>query len=84
MSEYDKELVYEILSQVRSSAERILRRFEPVQSPEDFTCDEAGLEKLDAICMQLIAIGENRDRGRPRSPRPPTPPCVRVRTRRFT
>ncbi len=25
----------------------------------------------------------NRDRGRPRGPTPPTPPCVRVRTRRF-
>jgi len=25
----------------------------------------------------------NRDRGRPRGPSPPTPPCVRVRTRRF-
>src|SRR5471030_3382391 len=26
---------------------------------------------------------QNRDRGRPRGPTPPTPPCVRVRTRRF-
>ena len=27
---------------------------------------------------------ENQDRGRSRDLRPPTPPCVRVRTRRFT
>ncbi|WP_446430438.1 phage integrase central domain-containing protein, partial [Paraburkholderia atlantica] len=28
-------------------------------------------------------LRQNRDRGRPRGPTPPTPPCVRVRTRRF-
>lgn len=27
--------------------------------------------------------GTHQDRGRPRGPRPPTPPCIRVRTRRF-
>jgi len=29
------------------------------------------------------AINPNRDRGRPHGRSPPTPPCVRVRTRRF-
>jgi uncharacterized protein with HEPN domain len=56
---YDKELVREILTQTREAAERVLRRFEPIRSVEDFTNSEAGMEKLDAICMQLIAIGES-------------------------
>jgi len=37
---------------------RVIKRFEPTQSVTDFTDSEAGTEKLDAICMQLIAIGE--------------------------
>ncbi|CAG9219792.1 hypothetical protein BCAR13_410127 [Paraburkholderia caribensis] len=30
-----------------------------------------------------LRVGINRDRGEPHGPTPPTPPCVRVRTRRF-
>jgi uncharacterized protein with HEPN domain len=56
---YDVELVREILSQVLWSAETISRRFKPITSPQDFLSSDAGLEKLDAICMQLIAIGES-------------------------
>jgi len=56
---YDKELALEILSQIQHAAETILNRFEPIQSPDDFTKTDSGLEKLDAICMQLIAIGES-------------------------
>jgi uncharacterized protein with HEPN domain len=41
------------------SAQTILKRFEPIKSPDDFTVSEASLEKLDATCMQLIAIGES-------------------------
>lgn len=32
----------------------------------------------------LFSVKKNRDRGRLCSLRPPTPPCVRIRTRRFT
>jgi uncharacterized protein with HEPN domain len=59
MSDFDKALVLEILSQIQKSARTIIKRFEPIHSAEDFTGSEAGLEKLDAICMQLIAIGES-------------------------
>jgi uncharacterized protein with HEPN domain len=59
MSEYDRELAYEILRQIMWSAQTIARRFEPIASPGDFVASEDGLEKLDAISMQLIAIGEN-------------------------
>jgi uncharacterized protein with HEPN domain len=56
---YDIELVKEILRQVLWSARTIGKRFAPIASPEDFVASESGLEKLDAICMQLIAIGES-------------------------
>jgi uncharacterized protein with HEPN domain len=56
---YDQELVHEILNQIVKSANTILDRFQPVQEVKDFTGSPAGMEKLDAICMQLIAIGES-------------------------
>jgi len=56
---YDTELVREILHRILGAAQTIARRFAPITSPEDFVRSEAGLEKLDAICMQLIAIGES-------------------------
>ena len=56
---YDLELVREILRQILWSAETIAKRFEPIRSPQEFVLSDAGLEKLDAICMQLIAIGES-------------------------
>lgn len=59
MPEYDRDLALEILSQILRSAQTILKRFEPIQSADDFVKSEAGLEKLDAICMQLIAVGES-------------------------
>jgi len=44
----------EILSQVLWSVETISNRFKPITSPQDFSSSDAGLEKLDAICIQLI------------------------------
>jgi len=55
----EKVLLIETLSQIHGATERIIKRFEPIQSPDDFLENEAGHEKLDAICMQLIAIGES-------------------------
>jgi hypothetical protein len=43
----DPDLVIEILSQIRIAVERILRRFEPVDSIDYFLDSEEGLEKLD-------------------------------------
>jgi uncharacterized protein with HEPN domain len=56
---YDVELAREILNQIFWSAETVAKRFEPITSSHDFVVSDAGLEKLDAICMQLIAIGES-------------------------
>ena len=56
---YDRELVEEILSQIKNAVETVIQRFEPIQSFTDFLDTPEGREKLDAICMQLIAIGES-------------------------
>lgn len=56
---YDKEIVLEILTQIHSSIEKITIRFEPIRNVNDFTDSPQGLEKLDSICMQIIAIGES-------------------------
>ena len=55
---YDRNLVREILSQIFKALDTVIHRFEPVKTLVDFTGSPAGMEKLDAICMQLIAIGE--------------------------
>lgn len=56
---YDIALSKEILQQILQALHTILQRFEHVKSPDDFTNSPAGMEKLDSICMLLIAIGEN-------------------------
>jgi len=56
---FDSELVREILSQILEASGRIERRFASIQSPDDFLGGEDGVDKLDGICMMLIAIGEN-------------------------
>ena len=56
---YDRELVIEILEQILTAARRIERRFANIAEPDDFLVSEEGIDRLDAICMMLIAIGEN-------------------------
>lgn len=56
---FDRVLAVEILNQIDHSLSLILHRFEPIQSADDFLNDDQGLVKLDAICMQLIAVGES-------------------------
>jgi uncharacterized protein with HEPN domain len=55
---YDKELVVGILKNILWSLEQITKRFQSIQSSEDFLKNDMGLEKLDSICMQLINTGE--------------------------
>ena len=55
---YDRELALAILTQLHQAAETIMQRFKPVKSINDFTDSPEGMEKLDSICMLLIAIGE--------------------------
>ena len=55
---YDKELTVEVLEQIQTASQTILERFEPVKTVSDFIVSPDGREKLDSICMLLIAIGE--------------------------
>ena len=55
----DMTLVHEKLQQIEESLNRIQRRSSKICSPEDFTANEDNLDKLDAIAMMLIAIGES-------------------------
>ena len=56
---YDKDLVINVINLTIESCNKIKLRFKPIKTSEDFLKDETGLEKLDSICMQLIAIGES-------------------------
>jgi uncharacterized protein with HEPN domain len=55
----DKELVLEVLRQIEEAAEKIINRFQSILRVNDFTDSPAGMEKMDAICMQLVVIGES-------------------------
>lgn len=55
----DKELVLEVLRQIEEAAAKIIARFQVVGHVSDFTDNPAGVEKMDAICMMLIVIGES-------------------------
>lgn len=56
---YDVELVREILRQILEAGKRIERRFSTMRHSDDFLVTDDGLDRLDAICMMLIAIGES-------------------------
>jgi uncharacterized protein with HEPN domain len=56
---YDKRLIIELLIQVNEAIQRVERRFRGIKSPDDFVKSEDGGDRLDAIAMMLIAIGEN-------------------------
>lgn len=55
----DMTLIREKLLQIEESLHRIARRSASIHSPEEFTCGDDNLDKLDAIAMMLIAIGES-------------------------
>ena len=56
---FDRELVNEILNQILEATSRIERRNLEISTPDDFLATEAGIDKLDGICMMLIAVGES-------------------------
>lgn len=56
---YDKEPVLDILKQIHQAIHKIIRRTETITKVEDFTDSPEGMEKLDGICMLIIAIGES-------------------------
>jgi len=56
---YDKNLVLEILQQIIDATETVKERCVFAKTQDDFLDTKEGQEKLDSICMKLIAIGES-------------------------
>jgi uncharacterized protein with HEPN domain len=55
---YDPEVLVEKLRTLLEALERIPRRFAGIAAPSDFYANDAGIDRMDAICMILIAAGE--------------------------
>lgn len=56
---FDAPLTIEILQQIDQAIEVVRSRFSVIDSIDAFLESPEGLEKLDSICMKLIAIGES-------------------------
>ena len=56
---YDKSLVIDILDQIIEAIEIVEERCEFAKKEDDFIDTKEGQEKLDSICMKLIAVGES-------------------------
>ena len=56
---YDKTLLKDKLEQISEAVSRIEKRFSTIGVPSDFLTTEPNQDKLDAIAMLLIAIGES-------------------------
>jgi uncharacterized protein with HEPN domain len=52
-------LVREILGQMLEAIAKIERRFAGIRNGDDFTSSDEGIDRLDGICMMLMAIGES-------------------------
>lgn len=50
------------LRMVLTVLERIPTRFASIQQPSDFVSSDAGLERMDSICMVLIAVSKFQKR----------------------
>jgi uncharacterized protein with HEPN domain len=55
---YDREVLVEKLGTLLEALERIPRRFADITESGDFYASDAGIDRMDAICMILIATGE--------------------------
>jgi len=58
-SMYDKSLVVDILNQIIDAIEIVEERCAFAKTQDDFMDSKEGQEKLDGICMKLIAVGES-------------------------
>lgn len=55
---FDKEIALDSLVKIRKVIETIIERTSVVSDPNEFLCSPDGMMRLDAICMNLIALGE--------------------------
>ena len=58
MYDYDRGMLIERLYTLLDALERIPRRFAGIAKPADFYASDAGIDRMDAICMILIAARE--------------------------
>lgn len=56
---YNKTLILDILNQIIDAIETIEERCSFAKTQDDFCDTKEGQEKLDGICMKLIAVGES-------------------------
>lgn len=56
---WDEELLCSSLQKIGTAINRILERSDTIQSPDDFLTTPSGVERMESICMLLIAIGES-------------------------
>ena len=57
-STFDKEITLDSLQKIKAMLDLITERSSVVETPNDFLCSPEGMLRLDAICMNLIALGE--------------------------
>ena len=55
---FDREIALDALHKIRSVIDTIIERTSLVKNPDEFLCSPNGMLCLDAICMNLIAMGE--------------------------
>ena len=55
---FDKEITLDSLKKIKAMLELVVERTSVVKSPNDFLCSSGGMLRLDAICMNLITLGE--------------------------
>jgi len=55
---FDREIVMDSLQKIRKAIETILERASVVSDPYELLTSPSGMMRLDAICMNLIALGE--------------------------
>jgi len=56
---YDRSMLLELFLEIQEGIRRIERRFSGIDTAYDFIRNDDGLDRLDAIAMMLVAIGEN-------------------------
>ncbi len=56
---FDNEIAFDSLQKIKAMLDLIVERTSVVSTPDDFLCSSDGMLRLDAICMNLIALGES-------------------------
>ena len=59
ISSENLQIVWHTLSKIELAISRLQERTAVIKSVDDFLSTPSGMEKLDAACMVLIAIGES-------------------------